>query len=82
VHTNKTEKHQPLLIIYFTGWEMRVDDRTNWPFFIDHNTQTTTWTDPRPFKEAKVGLLIVFTQQNVRLDGSMRDLRACFKLRN
>nr|XP_018668513.1 BAG family molecular chaperone regulator 3 isoform X2 [Ciona intestinalis] len=30
------------------GWEMRIDDRTNWPFFIDHNTQRTTWQDPRP----------------------------------
>ena len=29
---------------------MRIDDRTNWPFFIDHNTQTTTWSDPRPPK--------------------------------
>uniref|UniRef100_H2ZB10 WW domain-containing protein n=1 Tax=Ciona savignyi TaxID=51511 RepID=H2ZB10_CIOSA len=30
------------------GWEMRIDGRTNWPFFIDHNNQVTTWTDPRP----------------------------------
>ncbi|XP_076812602.1 uncharacterized protein LOC143459366 isoform X1 [Clavelina lepadiformis] len=32
------------------GWEMRIDDRTSWPFFIDHNTKTTTWVDPRPVK--------------------------------
>ena len=32
----------------YLGWEMRIDDRTNWPFFIDHKTQSTTWTDPRP----------------------------------
>ncbi|XP_009859372.2 uncharacterized protein LOC100185325 isoform X3 [Ciona intestinalis] len=32
------------------GWEMRIDDRTNWPFFIDHNTQRTTWQDPRPVR--------------------------------
>jgi len=32
------------------GWELRIDSRTNWPFFIDHNTHTTTWTDPRPPK--------------------------------
>ena len=29
------------------GWEMRVDPNTGWPFFIDHNNQSTTWTDPR-----------------------------------
>ena len=33
---------------------MRVDDRTNWPFFIDHNTQSTTWADPRPSVAAQV----------------------------
>ena len=29
------------------GWEMRVDRATGWPFFIDHNNQSTTWQDPR-----------------------------------
>ncbi|XP_019632727.1 PREDICTED: BAG family molecular chaperone regulator 3-like [Branchiostoma belcheri] len=29
------------------GWEMRLDPQTGWPFFIDHNTRTTTWQDPR-----------------------------------
>jgi len=29
------------------GWEMLVDATTGWPFFVDHNTQTTTWQDPR-----------------------------------
>ena len=29
------------------GWEMMIDRATGWPFFVDHNTQTTTWQDPR-----------------------------------
>ncbi|KAL3891468.1 hypothetical protein ACJMK2_003730 [Sinanodonta woodiana] len=29
------------------GWEMLVDSNTGWPYFIDHNTRTTTWNDPR-----------------------------------
>ena len=29
------------------GWEMRYDNLTKWPFFIDHINQTTTWNDPR-----------------------------------
>lgn len=29
------------------GWEMLNDARTGWPYFVDHNTQTTTWEDPR-----------------------------------
>lgn len=29
------------------GWEMLVDATTGWPFFVDHNTKTTTWQDPR-----------------------------------
>ena len=29
------------------GWEMIFDNATGWPYFIDHNTQTTTWEDPR-----------------------------------
>ena len=29
------------------GWEMLCDARTGWPYFVDHNTQTTTWEDPR-----------------------------------
>lgn len=29
------------------GWEMHVDGATGWPFFVDHNTKTTTWQDPR-----------------------------------
>lgn len=29
------------------GWEMRFDPLTKWPFFIDHNSKTTTWNDPR-----------------------------------
>lgn len=29
------------------GWEMKYDTNTGWPFFVDHNTQKTTWQDPR-----------------------------------
>lgn len=29
------------------GWEMLFDHRTGWPYFVDHNTHTTTWEDPR-----------------------------------
>merc|ERR1712047_144558 len=29
------------------GWEMMIDRSTGWPFFVDHNTQSTTWQDPR-----------------------------------
>ncbi|XP_060608489.1 BAG family molecular chaperone regulator 3-like [Ruditapes philippinarum] len=29
------------------GWEMIFDHRTGWPYFVDHNTHTTTWEDPR-----------------------------------
>nr|7LP5_A Chain A, Angiomotin,E3 ubiquitin-protein ligase NEDD4-like [Homo sapiens] len=28
------------------GWEMRIAPNGR-PFFIDHNTKTTTWEDPR-----------------------------------
>ncbi|XP_001626567.3 calcium-binding protein P isoform X2 [Nematostella vectensis] len=33
------------------GWEMTVDPNSGRPFFIDHNTRTTTWTDPRTNKQ-------------------------------
>ena len=29
------------------GWEMIFDHRSGWPYFVDHNTHTTTWDDPR-----------------------------------
>lgn len=29
------------------GWEMIFDHRTGWPYFVDHNSHTTTWEDPR-----------------------------------
>ncbi|XP_040530804.1 BAG family molecular chaperone regulator 3 isoform X3 [Gallus gallus] len=29
------------------GWEIKVDPQTGWPFFVDHNSRTTTWSDPR-----------------------------------
>lgn len=29
------------------GWEIKIDPQTGWPFFVDHNSRTTTWNDPR-----------------------------------
>ncbi|XP_076437925.1 BAG family molecular chaperone regulator 3-like [Babylonia areolata] len=29
------------------GWEMLWDRSSGWPYFVDHNTQSTTWQDPR-----------------------------------
>jgi hypothetical protein len=29
------------------GWEERVDPRTGWTYFLNHNTKTTQWEDPR-----------------------------------
>lgn len=31
-----------------SGWEARVDKRTGKFYFLDHNTKTTSWEDPRP----------------------------------
>ena len=36
------------------GWEMIFDHRTGWPYFVDHNNQTTTWEDPRMNPSFKV----------------------------
>ncbi|XP_069468042.1 BAG family molecular chaperone regulator 3 [Ambystoma mexicanum] len=35
------------------GWEIKLDPHTGWPFFVDHNNRSTTWSDPRgePTKE-------------------------------
>uniref|UniRef100_A0A8D0GSX3 WW domain-containing protein n=1 Tax=Sphenodon punctatus TaxID=8508 RepID=A0A8D0GSX3_SPHPU len=35
------------------GWEVKIDPQTGWPFFVDHNSRTTTWNDPRlqPYKD-------------------------------
>ncbi|XP_050395130.1 BAG family molecular chaperone regulator 3 [Patella vulgata] len=30
-----------------SGWEMFIDSGSRIPYFVDHNTKTTTWTDPR-----------------------------------
>ncbi|XP_074856635.1 BAG family molecular chaperone regulator 3 [Carettochelys insculpta] len=39
------------------GWEVKLDPQTGWPFFVDHNNRTTTWSDPRllaePHKESQ-----------------------------
>uniref|UniRef100_A0A8C8SD58 WW domain-containing protein n=1 Tax=Pelusios castaneus TaxID=367368 RepID=A0A8C8SD58_9SAUR len=39
------------------GWEVKMDPQTGWPFFVDHNSRTTTWSDPRllgePSKEGQ-----------------------------
>ncbi|CAH1251175.1 ANKK1 [Branchiostoma lanceolatum] len=29
------------------SWEMRYEPKTGRPYFVDHNTRTTTWQDPR-----------------------------------
>lgn len=29
------------------NWEKRVDQRTGWPYFVDHANQRTQWEDPR-----------------------------------
>ena len=29
------------------GWEMLWDSPSGWPYFVDHNTHSTTWQDPR-----------------------------------
>ena len=39
------------------GWEMLIDRNTGWPFFVDHNTQTTTWQDPRQSVHKMVSIL-------------------------
>ena len=38
-----------------SGWEMMIDKQTGWPFFVDHQTQQTTWQDPRKSKSQQVG---------------------------
>ncbi|KAJ8081763.1 hypothetical protein PM082_007609 [Marasmius tenuissimus] len=37
------------------GWEMRIDDEQR-KYFLDHNTQTTTWVDPRLASVTNEGL--------------------------
>ncbi|KAL6713109.1 hypothetical protein ACLMJK_009230 [Lecanora helva] len=34
------------------GWEMRLTDKGK-SYYVDHNTQTTTWTDPRGLSQAQ-----------------------------
>lgn len=29
------------------NWERRIDARTNWPYYVNHASQTTQWEDPR-----------------------------------
>lgn len=31
-------------------WEMKIDPRTGWPFFVDHGSRKTTWDDPRYYE--------------------------------
>ncbi|XP_069823839.1 BAG family molecular chaperone regulator 3 [Dendropsophus ebraccatus] len=33
------------------GWEMKLDPHTGWPFFVDHNNRSTTWSDPRALEK-------------------------------
>jgi protein KIBRA len=35
------------------GWEEMVDAETGQTFFVDHNTRTTSWVDPRDFFKKK-----------------------------
>ncbi|KAM9010685.1 BAG family molecular chaperone regulator 3 [Ara ararauna] len=37
------------------GWEIKIDPQTGWPFFVDHNSRTTTWSDPRLRAPAQEG---------------------------
>ncbi|KAM9618644.1 BAG family molecular chaperone regulator 3 isoform 1-T1 [Trichechus inunguis] len=37
------------------GWEIKIDPQTGWPFFVDHNSRTTTWNDPRVPPEGPKG---------------------------
>ncbi|KAM9197769.1 BAG family molecular chaperone regulator 3 isoform 2-T2 [Dugong dugon] len=37
------------------GWEIKIDPQTGWPFFVDHNSRTTTWNDPRVTPEGPKG---------------------------
>nr|XP_036867011.1 BAG family molecular chaperone regulator 3 isoform X1 [Manis javanica] len=37
------------------GWEIKIDPQTGWPFFVDHNSRTTTWNDPRVLPEGPKG---------------------------
>ncbi|KAM6416126.1 BAG family molecular chaperone regulator 3 [Rhynochetos jubatus] len=37
------------------GWEIKIDPQTGWPFFVDHNSRTTTWSDPRLRAAAQEG---------------------------
>lgn len=40
------DQHLPLQPALPVGWEMRWSKKYNKPFFIDHNTRTTTWKRP------------------------------------
>ena len=53
------------------GWEMIFDHATGWPYFIDHNTQTTTWEDPRmrmKVRESGWGLNLSLLTQYVQVE--------------
>uniref|UniRef100_UPI00398ED216 BAG family molecular chaperone regulator 4 n=1 Tax=Pristiophorus japonicus TaxID=55135 RepID=UPI00398ED216 len=38
---------EPTAALLPRGWEMKRDPHSGWPYYIDHNTGTTTWDDPR-----------------------------------
>ena len=43
------------------GWEMIIDPGTGWPFFVNHNNRSTSWTDPRrPLPRHQVSLIIFY----------------------
>lgn len=39
------------------GWEMRLDPSSQRFFFVDHNSHTTTWNDPRLSRPAPPSLV-------------------------
>ncbi|XP_055518268.1 BAG family molecular chaperone regulator 3-like [Leucoraja erinacea] len=40
-----------MAVVLPRGWEVKRDPDSGWPYYIDHNTGTTTWNDPRLRKE-------------------------------
>jgi hypothetical protein len=48
------------------GWEMRVDDKGR-IYYIDHNTETTTWTDPRLFPPVYTNIAVPIQSGNTNV---------------
>ena len=57
------------------GWEMRItDDGVH--YFVDHNTRTTTFQDPRPGGYQRVRNVLIKTSKSVMLIGFCTDPKA------